>query len=125
MPRMIPGPQVIESAGNLPKRIEEFVGVPSTGARTLSIARMSSPPGWEEPGQRPDFDEYTVVLQGLVVVEFDGGTLDVRAGQAVHTRAGEWVRYRTPGPEGAVYLAVCVPAFTPDTVHRDVEATPA
>lgn len=99
--------------------------MPSAGVHSLSIARMSSPPGWEEPGQRPDFDEYTVVLQGLLVVEHEGGTLEVHAGQAVHARAGEWVRYRTPGPDGARYLAVCVPAFTPDTVHRDPEATPA
>jgi quercetin dioxygenase-like cupin family protein len=119
MPRLIAAPTVVEAAGNKPKRIEEFVGHVSSGHTTLSIARMTSPAGWREPGQRPDFEEATVVLRGLLRVEYAGGTFDVQAGQAVVTAAGEWVRYSTPNPEGAEYVAVCVPAFTPATVHRD------
>ena len=119
MPRLIPAPTVIEAAGNKPKLIEEFVGRVNTGTPQASIARMRSPGGWVEPGQRPEFDEFTVVLRGELRVEHEGGELAVRAGQAIHTRAGEWVRYSTPGDEGAEYIAVCLPAFSPGTVHRD------
>jgi mannose-6-phosphate isomerase-like protein (cupin superfamily) len=120
MPTLIPGPTVVAAAGTRPKRIEEFVGRVNTATAAVSIARMLSPPGWAEPGQRPAFDEYTLVLAGRLRVEAeDGSALEVRAGQAVATRAGEWVRYSTPEPEGAEYVAVCLPAFTPDTVHRD------
>lgn len=118
MPIHIPAPAVIESAGNKPKRIEEFFGRVRSGDAGVSIARMTSPGGWLEPAQRPDFDEYTVVLSGLLRVEHDGGTLDVRPGEAVMTRAGERVRYSTPDPEGAHYIAVCLPAFSPGNVHR-------
>lgn len=121
MPTLIPAPTVIESAGNKPKRIEEFAGRVNTKEEGVSVARMVSPPGWLEPGQRPEFDEITVVLRGLVRVEHEGGELEVRAGQGVITRAGEWVRYSTPEGEGAEYVAVCLPAFSPDTVHRDDE----
>jgi quercetin dioxygenase-like cupin family protein len=119
MPDLIESPARVEAAGNLPKVIEEFVGRVNTGTASVSIARMQSPSGWEEPGQTPEFDEYTVVLKGLLVVEHAGGRFEVRAGQAVHTAPGEWVRYSSPGPEGAEYVAVCLPAFSADTVHRD------
>jgi mannose-6-phosphate isomerase-like protein (cupin superfamily) len=119
MPAFIEKPTVVEAVGNLPKTIREYVGAVNTGTRSLSIAHMSSPGGWAEPGQRPEFDEYTIVLRGSVTVEHDGGTTVVAAGQAVHTTAGEWVRYSTPGPDGADYISVCLPAFLPDTVHRD------
>ena len=120
MPTLIPHPTVVAAAGTLPKRIEEFVGRVNSGTAAVSIARMQSPAGWVEPGQRPAFGEYTVVLAGRLRVEAqDGSVLDVRAGQAVTTRAGEWIRYSTPAPEGAEYVAVCLPAFAPDTVHRD------
>jgi mannose-6-phosphate isomerase-like protein (cupin superfamily) len=119
MPTLIAQPVRIEAAGNKPKLIDEFVGRVNTREPAVSIARMSSPSGWIEPGQRPEFDEYTVVLEGMLRVEHEGGQLDVRAGQAVVVRRGEWVRYSTPEPMGAVYLAVCLPAFTPETVHRD------
>ena len=120
MPTLISAPTVIAAAGTKPKRIEEYVGRVNSGTAGVSIARMRSPPGWLEPGQRPEFDEYTLVLAGRLRVESAGGAaLDVRAGQAVATRAGEWVRYSTPEPEGAEYVAVCVPAFSPATVHRD------
>lgn len=112
-------PTIIEAAGNLPKRIEEFFGRVNSGTESVSIARMKSPSGWIEPGQTPEFDEYTVVLMGSLRVETREGTIDVRAGEAVATRAGEWVRYSTPGPAGAEYIAVCVPAFSPVSVHRD------
>jgi len=121
MPRLIESPTVIAAAGNKPKRIEEFVGRVTTGTPSASVARMTSPSGWLEPGQRPEFDEYTVVLRGMLRVEFEGGSIDVRAGQAIITSAGEWVRYGTPEPEGAEYIAVCLPAFSPDTVHRDAD----
>ena len=117
MPELIAAPAVIEPAGTKPKRIEEFVGRVRTGTAGVSVARMQSPPGWEEPGQAPEFDEITVVLAGFVRVEHKGGVLEVRAGQAVRTFKGEWVRYSTP--EGAQYVAVCLPAFSPGTVHRD------
>ena len=117
MPTLIEQPTVVPAAGTRPKRIEEFVGRVNTGTGAVSIARMTSPPGWVEPGQAPEFDEYTLVLEGALKVEFRGGSLDVRAGQAVSVRAGEWVRYSTP--QGATYVAVCLPAFSPGTVHRD------
>ena len=119
MARLINAPTIIEAAGNLPKKIEEFFGRVNTGSEAVSIARMTSPPGWVEPGQTPQFDEYTVVLAGVLRVETSGGTLDVAAGQAVLCPAGQWVRYSSPAPGGAHYLAVCLPAFSPDTVHRD------
>lgn len=121
MPEIIDGPTRVEAAGEPPKTIEEYVGRVNTGDDAISIARMRSPSGWREPGQRPEFDEYTLVLRGMLRVESEDGTVDVEAGQAVVTRGGEWVRYSTPGPEGAEYVAVCLPAFSPDTVHRDAE----
>jgi len=119
MPELITSPVRVAAAGEPPKLIDEFAGRASTGEAGLSIARMRSPSGWSEPGQRPEFDEYTIVLRGELVVESEDGRLVVQAGQGVHTRAGEWIRYSTPGPEGAEYLAVCLPAFSPETVHRD------
>jgi mannose-6-phosphate isomerase-like protein (cupin superfamily) len=119
MPRLIPQPTVVQAAGNKPKRIEEYVGRVNTGHAGVSVARMVSPGGWQEPGQRPEFEELTLVLRGTLHVEHEGGVLEVRAGQAVVTAPGEWVRYATPLPEGAEYVAVCLPAFSPDTVHRD------
>lgn len=119
MPRLIATPTRIEAAGNKPKIIDEYVGRVNSGTSGASVAHMRSPGGWQEPGQRPEFDEFTVVLRGTLRVEHEGGVLDVNAGQAVHTASGEWVRYSTPGEEGAEYIAVCVPAFSPDTVHRD------
>lgn len=116
-------PKLIERATRIPvpgdKIIDEYVGRVNNGEGRLSVAHMRSPQGWSEPGQRPEFDEYTVVLRGAVHVEFEGGALDVRAGSAVLVRGGEWVRYSSPGAEGAEYIAVCLPAFSPDTVHRD------
>lgn len=117
MARHLKTPTVIPGAGTKPKKIEEFVGRVNSGTASVSIARMTSPPGWTEPGQKPEFDEYTVVLSGILRVETIGGVLDVRAGEAVVVSSGEWVRYQTP--EGAEYVAVCLPAFSPDTVHRD------
>ena len=119
-PRLIPAPTIVQAAGTPPKRIEEFAGRVNSGHANVSVARMVSPPGWHEPGQRPDFEEITVVLEGTVRVEYEGGTIDVSAGQAVVTKPGEWVRYSTPHG-GAQYIAVCVPAFSMDTVHRDPE----
>jgi mannose-6-phosphate isomerase-like protein (cupin superfamily) len=119
MPELINGPTVVEAAGRPPKTIREYVGAVNTGERRLSVAHMTSPRGWSEPGQRPEFDEFTVVLRGALVVEHDAGRFEVTAGQAVQTNAGEWVRYSTPGPEGADYIAICLPAFSPETVHRD------
>src|SRR5579862_9758115 len=119
MPILIDAPTVIPAAGNKPKRIEEFAGRMRSGHGTVSVARMVSPEGWVEPGQRPEFQEITVVLRGLLRVEHEGGVIEVRAGQAVIARPGEWVRYSTPEPEGAEYVAVCLPAFSPQTVHRD------
>jgi len=118
MPRIIELPVVVEAAGNKPKRIEEFVGRVSSGHDSVSVARMNSPSGWEEPAQVPQFEEFTVVLRGALRVESDEGTVDVEAGQAVITKPGERVRYSTPGADGAEYIAVCLPAFSPDTVHR-------
>ncbi|MBX3467064.1 MAG: cupin [Planctomycetes bacterium] len=119
MPRLVPEPVRVTAAGNKPKLIEEYVGRVSTGAEHVSVAHMRSPGGWVEPGQTPAFEEVTVVLRGLLRVEHHGGALDVRAGQAIVTAPGEWVRYSTPEPEGAEYVAVCLPAFSPGTVHRD------
>lgn len=121
MPQLIPSPSVIQAAGNKPKRIEEFVGRVNSKTPGVSIARMVSPGGWVEPGQAPEFDEYTIVLRGLLKVESKGETLEVKAGQAVWVKKGEWVRYSSPQPPGAEYIAVCLPAFGPDIVHRDVE----
>ena len=119
MPTLIATPTRIEAAGNKPKLIDEYVGRVNSGTEAVSVAHMRSPGGWVEPGQTPAFDEYTVVLRGLLRVEHQGGAIDVRAGQAIITRAGEWVRYSTPTDEGAEYVAVCAPAFSPATVHRD------
>ena len=119
MPTVIPAPSVIQAAGHPPKRIEEYAGRVNSGHRDVSIARMRSPSGWKEPGQRPEFEEITVVLRGMVRVEHEKGTTDVYAGQAIVTHPGEWVRYSSPGPEGAEYVAVCLPAFSIETVHRD------
>jgi ethanolamine utilization protein EutQ (cupin superfamily) len=119
MARLIEQPTRIQAAGNKPKLIDEFIGRVSSGTAQVSIALMRSPAGWQEPGQTPEFDEYTLVLQGLLRVETREGTVEVKGGQAVITSGGEWIRYSTPGPEGAEYLAVCLPAFSPETVHRD------
>ena len=119
MPKKIDKPTIVKAAGNKPKVIEEYIGRVNSGNEQLSIARMKSPGGWKEPGQKPDFDEYTIVLKGVLNVESEEGTMQVRAGEAVSTPAGEWVQYSTPGEEGAEYIAVCLPAFSPDIVHRD------
>ena len=119
MPRLIESPTRVTAAGQPPKTIEEYVGQVNSGNPNVSIAHMRSPAGCAEPGQRPEFDEYTLVLRGLVVVEHENGRLEVPAGSAVHAQPGEWVRYHTP--DGAEYVSVCLPAFTPDTVHRDAE----
>jgi mannose-6-phosphate isomerase-like protein (cupin superfamily) len=119
MPRHIAAPTRIEAAGNKPKLIDEFIGRVNSQTADISIAHMRSPGGWEEPRQRPDFTEFTIVLKGMLQVEHDGGVFDVEAGQAVVSWPGERVRYRTPRPEGAEYIAVCTPAFSPDTVHRE------
>ena len=119
MPKLIETATVVAAVGTRPKRIEEYAGRVNTGNERVSVARMLSPQGWAEPGQRPDFEEITVVLRGMLRVEFEGGVLEVRAGQAVTAAPGEWVRYSTPEQGGAEYVAVCTPAFSPDTVHRD------
>ena len=119
MPELIQTPTRIVAAGNKPKAIDEYVGRVNSRTTALSIAHMRSPAGWEEPGQRPEFDEYTLVLKGMLRVSHEGGSLDVRAGQAVLARAGEWVRYASPEADGAEYVAVCLPAFSPASVHRD------
>ena len=119
MPRLIERPTVIQAAGNKPKQIEEYAGRVNSGHTGVSVARMVSPEGWEEPGQRPEFEEITVVLRGMLRVDHDGGALDVRAGQAVVAAPGEWVRYSSPEAGGAEYVAICLPAFSPATVHRD------
>jgi mannose-6-phosphate isomerase-like protein (cupin superfamily) len=120
MPRLIEAPSIVQAAGTPPKRIEEYAGRVNSNHSSVSVARMVSPHGWREPGQRPAFEEITVVLRGMLRVEHDGGHMDVRAGQAVVTSAGEWVRYSTPETD-AEYIAVCVPAFSMETVHRDPE----
>lgn len=120
-PTLIEKPARVAAAGAKPKLIDEYIGRVNSDTQALSIAHMRSPSGWTEPGQTPDFDEYTLVLKGMLRVEFQGGSLDVQAGQAVITHKGEWVRYSTPDPEGAEYIAVCSPAFTIDAAHRDSE----
>ncbi len=119
MPRHIINASVIKAAGNKPKVIEEFIGRINSRTESVSIARMKSPGGWKEPGQTPDFDEYTVVLKGILRVETRDATLDIHANEAIIAQRGEWIRYSTPEAEGAEYIAVCIPAFSPDTVHRD------
>jgi mannose-6-phosphate isomerase-like protein (cupin superfamily) len=119
MPTHIQQPSIVQAAGNKPKIIEEYVGRVNSSTEGVSVARMKSPSGWVEPGQTPEFEEYTVVLRGTLRVTSKSGSFDVHAGQAVITHAGEWVQYSTPGPEGAEYVAVCLPAFSPGTVHRD------
>ncbi len=119
MPKLIEQPSRIEAAGNKVKLIDEYIGRVNSQTSAVSVAHMRSPSGWEEPGQSPQFDEFTIVLKGMIRVEHKGGVLDVYAGQAVITEKGEWVRYSTPGEDGAEYIAVCVPAFSIDTVHRD------
>jgi mannose-6-phosphate isomerase-like protein (cupin superfamily) len=119
MPELITKPTRVEAAGNKPKLIDEYIGRVNSGYGGVSIAHMRSPGGWVEPGQTPEFDEFTVVLKGVLRVEHSGGQMDVAAGQAVVARGGEWIRYSTPTEEGAEYIAVCLPAFSPGTVHRD------
>jgi mannose-6-phosphate isomerase-like protein (cupin superfamily) len=119
MARLIPAPTRIQAVGHPPKLIEEYVGRVNTDTPAVSVAHMTSPAGWSEPGQTPDFDEYTVVLRGTLHVETREGTLRVAAGQAVIAPRSEWVRYSTPEEGGAEYIAVCLPAFSPSTVHRD------
>lgn len=119
MPTLISTPTRIAAAGTKPKVIEEYIGRVNSGEARLSIAQMRSPSGWVEPGQRPEFDEFTVVLKGVLRVTHQDGSLDVHAGQGVVARAGEWVQYSTPDPDGAEYIAVCLPAFSPQSVHRD------
>jgi mannose-6-phosphate isomerase-like protein (cupin superfamily) len=121
MPQLITAPTIIQAAGHPPKRIEEYFGRVNSKHDSVSIARMVSPEGWQEPGQRPEFEELTVVLQGMVRVEHEGGALEVRAGQAVVSQPGEWIRYSSPEPGGAEYIAVCLPAFSPEIVHRDAD----
>lgn len=119
MPTIIAAPSVIHAAGHPPKRIEEYAGLVNSGHANVSVARMQSPSGWQEPGQRPEFEEITIVLRGMVRVEHEDGVMDVLAGQALVTHPGEWVRYSSPGPDGAEYIAVCLPAFSMESVHRD------
>ena len=116
--KKISSPSIIESAGNKPKVIEEYVGRVNSGTSSISIAKMSSPPGWKEPGQKPQFDEYTIVLRGILKVESRTETLFIKEGEAVIVNSGEWVQYSTPN-EGAEYIAICLPAFSLDTVNRD------
>ena len=119
MPKLIEAPSIIEAAGTKPKRIEEYAGRVNSGHTGVSVAKMKSPQGWVEPGQTPDFEEITLVLSGMLRVEHSDGVLEVRAGQGIVTSPGEWIRYSTPESGGAEYVAVCLPAFSPDTVHRD------
>ena len=119
MPTLISKPTRVEAAGNKPKLIDEYIGRVNSATSTTSIAHMRSPGGWQEPGQTPEFEEFTVVLRGTLRVEHRDGSIDVGAGQAVIAHKGEWVRYSTPGEDGAEYIAVCLPAFAPNTVHRD------
>ena len=121
MARKVEKPTIIKAAGNKPKLIEEFIGRVNSGTADLSIAKMTSPGGWVEPGQTPEFDEYTVVLKGMLRVETKEGSVDVHAGEGIIVARGEWIRYSTPFDEGAEYIAVCLPAFSPETVHRDEE----
>ncbi len=121
MPTFIAQPTRIRAAGNKPKIIEEYIGRVNSATSSASVAHMKSPGGWLEPGQRPEFDEFTIVVYGLLRVEHEGGFIDIRAGQAVIAHKGEWVRYSTPSEEGAEYYAICVPAFSPATVNREGE----
>jgi mannose-6-phosphate isomerase-like protein (cupin superfamily) len=120
MPKLIDKPTRIEAAGQPPKIIREYIGRVNSGTPSVSVAHMKSPSGWTEPKQTPEFDEYTLVLAGSLRVDHEGGSLDVAAGQAIITERGEWVRYSSPGKDGAEYIAVCLPAFSPDSVHREV-----
>ena len=120
MPKHIPSPSIINAPGTPPKIIREHVGRVNSGDGAISIARMSSPEGWSEPGQKPAFDEYTLVLEGTLRVEHESGVLDVAEGEAIHCQAGEWIRYSSPMAGGAEYVAICLPAFSPDTVNRDL-----
>ena len=119
MPKFIESPSIIEAAGNKPKIIREYIGRINSSTQNISIAKMISPAGWEEPGQTPEFDEYTLVLKGMLRVETEEKIFNVNEGQAIITNAGEWIRYSTPNPGGAEYVAICLPAFSPETVHRD------
>ena len=119
MPTFINSPSIIKAAGNKPKVIEEFIGRVNSDTEGVSIARMKSPSGWVEPGQIPEFDEYTIVLKGTLRVETKNESFDIKEGEAIITHKGEWVRYSSPLPDGAEYIAVCLPAFSPDAVHRD------
>lgn len=119
MPTLISQPTRIQAAGNKPKLIDEYIGRVNSRTSVTSVAHMRSPSGWVEPGQTPEFDEFTIVLKGMLRVEYKEGALDVRAGQAVIAHSGEWVRYSTPGQDGAEYIAVCLPAFSMESVHRD------
>lgn len=119
MPTLISQPTRIQAVGNKPKLIDEYIGRANSTTSSVSIAHMRSPQGWSEPGQTPDFDEFTIVLKGTLRIAHNGGTLEVKAGQAVIAYAGEWIQYSTPGPDGAEYVAVCVPAFSMESVHRD------
>jgi ethanolamine utilization protein EutQ len=118
LPKLIEAATRVQASGNLPKLIDEYVGKLNTGDEAISIAHMRSPAGWQEPGQTPEFDEYTLVLRGLLRIVHQGGTLEVKAGQAVMAHAGEWIQYSTPD-ENTEYIAICLPAFSPETVHRD------
>ncbi len=119
MPQLIDKPTRVQAAGNKPKLIDEYIGRVNSQTEGISIAHMRSPSGWLEPGQRPEFDEYTLVLKGTLRVEYEGGQIDVQPGQAIIAYQGEWVRYSTPTAEGAEYIAICLPAFSPEIVHRD------
>jgi mannose-6-phosphate isomerase-like protein (cupin superfamily) len=122
MPSLIPSPSIVQAAGNKPKVIEEFIGSVNSGTSNVSIARMKSPYGWTEPGQTPEFDEYTVVLHGLLRVITKSGTIDIVSGQACIANRGEWIQYSTPETGGAEYISVCLPAFLPENVHRDADS---
>lgn len=122
MPSLIPSPSIVKAAGNKPKVIEEFIGSVNSGTSNVSIARMKSPHGWAEPGQTPGFDEYTVVLHGLLRVTTKSGTIDIASGQAFIANRGEWIQYSTPETGGAEYISVCIPAFSPENVHRDADS---
>ena len=119
MPKLIAAPTIIQAAGNKPKKIEEFIGHVNSGHENISVAHMISPEGWVEPGQRAEFEEITLVVRGRLQVEHQGGVIEVQTGQAIVSVPGEWVRYSSPEPGGAEYIAICLPAFSPDIVHRD------
>jgi len=121
MPIKIDRPTIIKSAGNKPKEIKEYIGRVNSNTDEVSVARMKSPAGWIEPGQTPEFNEYTIVLKGMLRVKTNHEVIDIHEGEAIITQAGEWVQYSTPASEGAEYIAVCCPGFSPDAVHRDNE----